>query len=257
MNDTTSVSSLLDDFSTMEMALFVVVLGIIVISTLAALLLSSVMILTQGIRTPGEYATFVSGSATVVLVVLTGWYTVETRRMARETEIARQEEKEWRKKKDEMSRDKLRRGLLGEVRRTEGLDSFAEEYSPFMSYAGDIIPRTVYSQNAGEIGKLTEEEISIVVDYYTQVQMIDTAMKMQNQYDISAQRGLKEILFSQSHSLKQRQGAEERADEVRELIYDLIETRDEVISTLENNLNDTADGSSSEGTEKDSRRESG
>jgi type VI protein secretion system component VasK len=125
-------------------ALFVIIALLLIVSSLAVALLGGVVAVFEGqISTASQYASFVSGIATMGLVILTGLYVSETRRLAEETEQARKDEQRYREAQKVEDLNKLRRALIQEIGNITNLKEFASDYTPSHNIYRSLIASAV------------------------------------------------------------------------------------------------------------------
>lgn len=199
-----------------------------------------------------SYTTFTSGLATVLLVGLTGWYAVQTRRMVTETRQSREQEQEEYERRRRREITSLRRALYEEIRAIRGLDEFADEYEPSKSVAGFQVPTAVYRANAQKLGLLSEEEADLVVEYYSRVEFVQERMRLQRELDTTVdmdavteihermQALLRSLIRTVTFGYYGERGAKKRAEQVRKLIRELDHVQEEATTALERNLDDSS-----------------
>lgn len=194
------------------------------------------------------YASVASGVATVLLVGITFWYAFETRRMVQISERRSQRNQLSKQKKEIEDRNVLRRALIQEIGKKDYLNQLAEDYSVGHSRLETLIPTTIYEANADKIGKLTIEEIDVVVEFYTRADQVENLMEVQRQEDTSFDQDFLTELFQVSQNLvnsivwklsfgyidpfKRRY----RTQSIRNSINELADNQRRAISKLEENI---------------------
>lgn len=209
---------------------------------LASLIAASIIgvgnMMAGNVALASTYASFASGIATVLLVVLTGWYAVETRKMVHKTEQARKDEKEFREETRKRDLNKLRRALIEEIGSIDDLDALAEDYSIGHSFYEQITPSKVYETNANEIGALTTEEIEAVVRYYTIGEIVEDYLTLQRNLDSHIEGSLFERVYAaiSFEWLLFRRERRKRTKATKERISDLADAQEIALQRLKSNL---------------------
>lgn len=115
------------------------------------------------------YGGVATAFATIVLVLVTFRYVSLTQELVEETRQSRIEERIQHEYDDLVETNSLRHALRAEIGAISGISDYADTYTPRSNIFEEIIPTTVYTANAARIGQLSEEEIDVVVEYYTHV----------------------------------------------------------------------------------------
>lgn len=202
------------------------------------------------------YGGVLSGLGTIVLFLLTAWYTAETRRMASETEKTRKQEKKSRKRKQEEELNSLRRALLNEIGKIQYFDDLAESYGVGTSALSFVAPTVVYEENAEKIGQLTEKEVDAVVEFYTRVYQIEDLLKLQKEHDLPVGKDaitryflsfnlwMEEILRKVTFGKITPTSRDKRTESVKERLRKLDKVQATAIQELENSLEDNSGNNS-------------
>jgi hypothetical protein len=229
------------------------VIGAFLIILIGFLILGILAIEAGDMRIAGTYAEFIGGTGMAALILLTGWYAYQTKRMANQQWMTHREEIEDRRLQRKMEVEALRRALYEEIGKIDYLDDLAmEDYTPNHSTLLPIVPRTVYEENASKIGLLTEKEVDLVVEFYTRASDVEKYMKVQKREDASpASNMLKEIerlgrlptnLMLKILTLgKYTADREIRTENIREKIAELSDTQSRAKEELKKNLPEGSD----------------
>lgn len=216
----------------------------LIVALLASLLLGIIAFSEGDIGRATGFASFTSGLATVLLVVITGWYALQTSHMVREMKQSREQERQENKLSRRREVNSLRRALYEEISKIENLEEFAENYSTATSIVGFQVPMTVYRANAGKIGLLSEEEADHVVEYYARVEIIQDRMELQRELDTTADMDVVTEYFERVQALFDLlldvvsfgrfggTGSTTRAEHVSEQIKELARVQDAALSAL-------------------------
>ena len=219
------------------------------IGTLGASLFLGMVAFSAGdLDKASSYASFTSGLATVLLVVLTGWYAIQTGRMVRETRRSREQERQENERQRRREVNSLRQALHEEISKIENLNEFAEDYRTSTSVIGFQVPMTVYRANADKIGLLSEEEADHVVEYYGRVEIIQERMELQRELDTTVGMDVVTEFFERVQAMLDLllemvsfghfggTGSEKRAEHVSDQIEELAKVQEAALSALEQGL---------------------
>lgn len=213
----------------------------------ALLTLGAVSLWRGDVQIAISYAQFIGGIGTIGLVLLTGWYAYQTRRMADQqwrTHINEIEHERERRQKDVNA---LRQALREEIETIRYLDQLSSDYSPGYSRIETIVPKEVYRANGSSLGLLTEREIELVVEYYTRAIEVENLMLVQKEEDTTSNvNRIMEIFYISDLIVdkllkittfgRHTPSREKRADEIRRRLEHLAETQEEAIAELEKHL---------------------
>jgi len=147
-------------FLTDHPALSVIFFGLIIL-ILYLVVQSFLSLLNEGGINPDSYASLASALASVLLAGLTGVYVVSLKNQNQM--IDDQHEQDFKRQKES-----LRKGLIYEIK------SFPESKVDTMDYddtkhIADFAPKTIFQNNANQIGILTDKEVEAVTAYYTEL----------------------------------------------------------------------------------------
>lgn len=234
-DDSLKVTINLSDWGWRLGKLFTIFLIIILLSFL---ILTIQKVIVGELDAAGVYAGISVGIATILLVMVAGWYAAETRRLVFQTEQARIEEKEFRQNKRVRDIHKIRVALLQEIRAVEGLHRLARDYEPAVSMYTQIIPSKVFESNAGELGALSQKEIEAIIDYYTLGEMVEDHLAMQRKMDTAINQSVFEVLWRaiSFEGLIFRKERQARTNMTAEKIKDLADAQQEAVDRIEENL---------------------
>jgi hypothetical protein len=140
-------------------------------------------IIWEGPTVAESLASIVSGISSLLLIGLTGWYVVETRKMVGETRQARIDDQQARQREKQEKKENLRIALYEEIGKIQYIDDLQENYSIGYSAIDFLVPRTVYEANSDELGRLSAEEVSLVVEFYTRAEEVESMIKTQRERD--------------------------------------------------------------------------
>lgn len=225
----------------------------LVIVPVSAAVSSGVFLLLNKPENAIPFASVASSVATVVLVGVTFWYAFETRRLVRITENRHQEERKTDEYRQIKKRNALRKALAQEIGKKAYLDDLAEQYSLGHSRIETLIPKTVYKANADEIGNLTEEEVDVVVEFYTRADQVENLMKVQREEDTTANQDFLTEFFNMTEMtldslLRKLSGGhldpsrrKARMENIRQSLKELAANQDRAITVLEENIEPVVD----------------
>lgn len=155
-----------------------IAIGIIIIVSLLMSLIRLLPPVIAGSASLNEYASFASAGATILLVLLTGRYVILTENLVEQTRKSRKEEAERAQSERERRKRKLRLAIKKEIETggmmledgpltpTLGNNNLLDQ-SPY-----DLMPTTVYDNNAGNIGTLSSPEVGFIVAYYSVLEVL-------------------------------------------------------------------------------------
>ncbi|WP_306056948.1 hypothetical protein [Natronococcus wangiae] len=148
------------------------VLVILLLAPLGVVLFSGAENLYYGdAEAASDYASFASGIATIILVIITGFYSVQTKKQANSAERAR-EQRDYREKIEQFRRKQsLRKALKEEIDRTVTIGG--GESAELVAGMRKPVPRSMYDENAHQIGLLSDEEVGAIVEYYNVASTIE------------------------------------------------------------------------------------
>jgi hypothetical protein len=158
---------------------------LIIVAILIAIFLifSGYAIIRDNIDEASLYGQFVGGLGTIGLIILTGWYAYQTRQMVSQQRQAHKEDLAVRRKRRRREVNGLRRALVEEIGKIGYLEELADNYHSGYSHLNPIVPKTIYRTKGSDLGLLTEDEIDVVVEYYTRAQEVETLMEVQRKED--------------------------------------------------------------------------
>ncbi|WP_455448139.1 hypothetical protein [Natrinema thermotolerans] len=128
-------------------------------------------------------AAVITGIATVALVYATNQSVSLSKNLIEENKRARREAKQRRERDRERELEALRRGLLYEIQAGDDLEFFNENGVGTGKELRKPAPTTIYEQNTDRIGRLTDCEISAIVEYYSLVQKFEDQLYLRNETD--------------------------------------------------------------------------
>ncbi|WP_283402440.1 hypothetical protein [Halorubrum sp. DM2] len=196
----------------------------------------------------GQLAAVASAFATILLVSLTAQYAQMTQRLAEEAESDREQRKEFRKEEQEREIMALRRGLHEEIGKVRTYEDYVEKYETGMSIFQIPAPNTVYESNAGRIGLLEDEEVDLIVEYYTRLDHIQTEIETQRKLDTTFEMGLAREFYERYEGILNylarkltggRYGqptSKNREKRIRRLFKDLVTAQSAALEAIESNL---------------------
>lgn len=142
-----------------------------------------------------EFASAASAFATILLAILTAGYVILTKRLVDETRKSRQDEINRARERREQEKLKLRRAINKEIRsgimvlqelgqvadfnrlsdeidipdsiERDTLDTNSGNLTLIDQPLYSLIPRTVYENNSGDLGLLSDVEVELIVEYYS------------------------------------------------------------------------------------------
>ncbi|NUC72517.1 hypothetical protein HTZ84_09385 [Haloterrigena sp. SYSU A558-1] len=163
------------------------------------------------VNSASDYASFASGLATVILVVITGFYAVQTKKQANSAERAR-EQRNYQQKMDRFrKKQSLRKAIKEEIDRTANIDGDGSE--DLIAGMRHPVPRNIYNENTDSIGLLSDEEVEAIVEYYNVASTIEEISHMHRNTDEDYTPALSNLLLL----LKEKQ------DEASSILEDQIE----------------------------------
>ncbi|WP_435062429.1 hypothetical protein [Halobaculum sp. EA56] len=212
---------------------------------LAILLVQAVLV--SDFNAATSFAAVLSSIGTVFLVALTGWYATETRAMAKEAEQSRKDDRLREQKANVQERINLRRALIQEIGKIRYYGQRAEQYHVGISDQDLVALSEVYEANSDSIGKLTEEEVDVVVEYYARLVQLESMIDLQRVFDSphygdSISKYFRYIRLYQGSFFQWitrgwfKPNYKKREERVRELYDDLEDSQERAIETLEENL---------------------
>lgn len=194
------------------------VFGIVVIFALGLAIANGISALVVGeVSTASDYASFASGIATMILVGITGWYTYATRELVSESRRTRLQEQKRLIAEKRAERDALRKSLLNEIRSIENFEEMKADNAG-VSIFHNTAPTTVYQNNAASVGKLTEEEIKAVSEYYVNL------------------NNLRDFFFGVRENLIEWDNSQSI---IFETVDEVVESQEEAIEILENAIEES------------------
>lgn len=224
--------------------------GLLLTAILVLVGLGASAIANGDVEKANSYAQFLGGFGTIGLILLTGWYAYQTRRMVNQQWRMHEEEIEHRRERQLKEENALRRALKEEIGKVAYLDEFAEKYSRGHSRLEDIIPKEVYESNGQQLGLLTEQEVDVVVEYYTRARGVENLMRIQKQEDTTAGvNQIMEMFYISEYWIdvtlkvlslgRYTPKWEEREETIREHLKQLADAQERAVSNLEENLEET------------------
>lgn len=199
----------------------------------------------------GDVAQFSGAVATVGLLRITYSYVRHTEDLVEETRKNRKAEIERKRREDAQELDAVRTALIEEINSIAYLEEMPDEYSPFDSLWGDVMATTVYEANANKIGRLTEEEVTAVVNYYTRVYEIERLLKVQREHDTPYEKDaimryfktfdfyFDSFLRKVTFGLVTPKKRESRTELIRERYRELATVQEKAADLLKNNKSST------------------
>lgn len=196
----------------------------------------------------GQLAAVASAFATILLVSLTAQYAQMTQRLAEEAESDRKQRREFRQEQQRREIMALRRGLHEEIGKVRTYEDYVEKYETGLSIFQIPAPNTVYEQNADRIGLLDDEEMDLIVEYYTRLDQIQTEIETQRQLDTPFEMGLARELYENYEALfdlvirkltNGRYGqrtSKNREERIRRLFDSLVTAQTAALDEIESNL---------------------
>jgi len=125
------------------------------------------------------YSSFASGIATVILVLLTGFYAYQTKIQAKAAKEARNDRERMRREKRQAKQDTIRKSILHEIESTVDITGVSEDTVEMVVEMDDIVPKRIYENNTENLGLLSEEEINKIVEYYNTAALIEDVSSAQ------------------------------------------------------------------------------
>lgn len=196
----------------------------------------------------GQLAAIASAFATILLVSLTAQYAQMTQRLAEEAESDREQRKQFRQEEQHREIVALRRGLHEEIGKVRSYEDYVKKYKTGLSVFQIPAPTTVYEQNADRIGLLEDEEIDLIVEYYTRLDHIQTEIQTQRRLDTKFEMGLAREFYERGgaiidYILRNLSGgkygqrtSKKREQRIRRLFDDLVTAQTAALDAIESNL---------------------
>jgi len=192
-------------------------------------------------------ATILGGYATVLLVLVNLVVLSQNQNLITESRKSRQAEEDRYREQQATELQTLRQSLLAEIQAAENLDKYAESYSVNSSVVSDLFPRTVYEENAGNLGRLSTEERDVVIQYYSKAKLIEASIEAQRRQDYPGDKDAVtdyfdtirltlEHLFYRLTLGWAKPAHEKRADQIRAHLESLNEIQNEAVEALETRL---------------------
>lgn len=222
-----------------------VVIALVILWALASLFLK---LLVGNPPTVSILIGIISGFSTIALLILTGWYATETQNLVRVSEKALRDEQQRNKRQQQQELDSIRRAFLGEIKSIKGIKEYAEIYRPPLSRRNDLIPTKIYETNAKSIGRLTPDEIEVILDYYGTVKMLETALRIQRLKDTTDEKDAiqqyfigflyywNEFIRWLSRGYITPTERDNRTKRIQNLFIDLADAQKDAISEIEEHL---------------------
>lgn len=110
-------------------------------------------------------------------------------------------------------------------------------------------PNTVYESNANNIGLLEDEEVDLIVEYYTRLDHIQSELETQRQLDTTYEMGLAREFYERYESVfdyvvrkltRGRYGqrtSKNREERIQRLFDDLVTAQSAALEEIEINMN--------------------
>lgn len=114
-----------------------------------------------------------SNGLTAVLLLLTAWYAYQTRKQAKEMEKTRKAEKERRDERLIRQKRILRKTLKSEIELLDEHHDVKTANGRRASALRRASSTAVYEGNTDKLGLLSQDEIDAVVDFYTDVALLE------------------------------------------------------------------------------------
>lgn len=223
--------------------------GILLVVTLA-ISVNAIIAMASGIfEEAGQLAAVASAFATILLASLTAQYAQMTQRLAKEAESDREQRKEFRREEQRREIRSLRRGLHEEIGKVGNYDKYVDRYETGMSIFPIPAPNTVYESNANNIGLLEDEEVDLIVEYYTRLDHIQSELETQRQLDTTYEMGLAREFYERYESVfdyvvrkltRGRYGqrtSKNREERIQRLFDDLVTAQSAALEEIEINMN--------------------
>ncbi|WP_424015499.1 hypothetical protein ACOZ35_05855 [Halorubrum xinjiangense] len=168
--------------------------------------------------------------------------------MVEETKADREMRKEEREKEYEREVQSLRRGLKEEIGKVRYYEDLAENYQVGVSVEGITAPSTIYESNADMIGLLSDEEVDLIVEYYTRLEQVENSLETQRELDTTAEMDFLTEYFENIGALLDRvirlvtlgrfgnRASKQREKRIRESFEDLSRAQQDAIDAIEDNL---------------------
>lgn len=149
-----------------------------------------------------------------------------------------------RKEQKKIQLNSLRTALIHEI---GAIENYSEWETVFSLFDFDI-PKVIYQSNAERIGRLSEQEIELVVDYYTKLEILLSLIEFQRKANLGQEpnwirtiekfvegaiESVKYLLSRGKYGFKPPQA---RSEHIREEFENLSQLQDEAIGVLESNL---------------------
>ena len=196
----------------------------------------------------GQLAAVASAFATILLVSLTAQYAIQTQQLVEETKADREMRKEEREKEYKREVQSLRRGLKEEIGKVRYYEDLAENYQVGVSVEGIAAPSTIYESNADMIGLLSDDEVDLIVEYYTRLEQVENSLETQGELDTTAEMDFMTEYFERIGALLDRfirlvtfgkfgnRASKQREKRIRESFEDLSRAQQDAIDAIEDNL---------------------
>ncbi|TKX87625.1 hypothetical protein EXE43_02170 [Halorubrum sp. SS5] len=222
--------------------------GILVTVTLAISVAAIAAAMLGVFEEAGQLAAIASAFATILLVSLTAQYAKMTQRLAEEAESDRNQRKEFRQEEQEREIRALRRGLHEEIGKVQTYEDYVDRYETGMSIFQIPAPNTVYESNASKIGLLDDDEIDLIVEYYTRLDHIQSELETQRKLDTPYEMGLAREFYERYEAVfdfvvrkltRGRYGqrtSKNREERIRGLFDDLVTAQSAALEEIESNL---------------------
>jgi len=206
------------------------------------------MLSVQRFQFAGALGTAASAFITILLVLITARYVEQTRELVEETRRQRKQEEAAREEANKREVRSLRIALRQEIAGIEGYRELAQSYETTRSVLDLDVPTTIYESNADDIGLLSEPEISAIVEYYAQVDQVQSLLELQRTADVPINMDpltdfwvriqaitdfvAYKITFGRFGSL----GQKVREEAIREKFEDIAVAQDEAIKEIDKRL---------------------